>query len=415
MLVTQKNRLRKLTHEEFKIIQNMCHISKNLYNTALYYVKNYFDCTDDYFTYNDLAGSLKDNENYKLLFAQCAQQTLKVVDRSFKSFFHTLRQRSIGNYNKSVQLPHFLKKDGLFVLIFPSQHLRIRNRKIMIPISKTYREKYRITAKSIDITVPSFVTQTNLHELRIIPKYSHFEIEYVYEKIEQKVSTNQENVLGIDVGLDNLLTCVNGQTGESFIIDGRALKCYNQYYNKQVAQYQSTINKQAIVHRTKYLQRLDEARYWYINNYFNQAVNLVIKYCIDHQFGTIIIGENKEWKQEINIGKRNNQHFCFIPHGWLKYKLKSKCKYYGITYVTQEESYTSKCSFLDAEEMCHHDTYMGKRIKRGLFQSKSGIYLNADVNGALNIIRKSKRNILTDELCRGLMLSPKRISVMKST
>lgn len=413
MLITQKNRLRKLNSEEYHIIQNLCHISKNLYNTTLYTVKNYFTENNQYLPYNETAGILKTDLNYKLLYSQCAQQTLKIVDREFHSFFQVLVRKHNGMYNKPTHEPQFLKKDGLFILIFPSQQLRIRDGKILIPLSKTYRQKYNIIQKSIDILIPPFVTKENLHEVRIIPKYNHFEIEYVYDKPEISVSVNQENVLGIDVNLDNLLVCVNGQNGESFILDGRKLKSYNHWYNKTIAKYQSDINKRGIFTRTKYIQRISEKRYWYINNYFNQIVNKVIKYCLDHQIGTIIIGDNKEWKRNIDIGNKNNQNFCFIPHGWLKYKLQSKCEYYKIKYISHEENYTSKCSFLDLEELCHHEEYMGKRIERGLFRTSIGQLINADVNGSLNIIRKSKQNFsLTKELCSGLMLSPKRIIVI---
>ena len=127
-----------------------------------------------------------------------------------------------------------------------------------------------------------------------------------------------------------------------------------------------------------------------INNYFNQTVNKVIKYCINNEIGNIIIGDFKGIKQEINTGKINNQNFVSIPYGILKRKLEAKCNYYGIKYVSQEESYTSKCSALDLEKICKHETYLGKRIKRGLFRSKDNILINADVNGAINILRKYK-------------------------
>jgi len=227
------------------------------------------------------------------------------------------------------------------------------------------------------------------------------------------VNVDENKILGIDPGLDNLATCVNMQTGRSFIVDGRGLKSYNHRYNKRVADYQSKINKEKIVKRTRWLKTLDKKRYWFINNYLNQSVNKIVKYCIENKIGTVVIGENKEWKQEIHLGKRNNQNFVQIPHGIFRYKLKSKCKRIGIVYISQEESYTSKCSFLDNESIEHHNEYMGKRPKRGYFITRNGIEINSDVNGGSNIARKCKQWLINNErLCTGLMLNPRRVRVI---
>ena len=410
MIVTQKNKIRGLSKIEFKILKRMCHESKALYNTSLYYINNYFDINDEYLGYDEMAFILKTNEHYKMLYAACSQQILKVVDREFRSFFHVIKERKKGNYNRVVKTPKYLPKDSLFLLIYPSQKLKINDGKMFIPLSKKMRKE--TCKKGITIKVPNYITTEMLCEVRIAYRYNHFEIEFIYEKQEKYYKFDENKILTIDVGLDNLLTNVDCISGRSFIIDGRELKSYNRWYNKRVAKYQSIVNKQNITKRTKWLKALDGKRYWFINDYLNQCVNKIIKYCLENKIGTIVIGENKEWKQGINIGKRNNQNFMSIPHGILKYKIKCKCEFHGIKYITQEESYTSKCSFLDDESIEKHEYYLGKRITRGLFKSSEGILLNADVNGALNICRKSKQKINNNnQLCIGLSSSPVRVRV----
>jgi len=413
MLITQKNILRGLSKEQFKTLKLLCHYSKNVYNQGLYNVIRYFDAMDEYFTYDDNASNLKDKDNYKMLMAQTSQQILRIVDNGFRSFFHVIKKRREGLYNRRVSVPQFLPKDGEFLLIFTKQNSRIKDGYICFNLSKEFRNRHSPSFKTFSIRCPPFVTSTNIHEVRILPRYNHFEIEYIYESNDVKVDVDESKVLGIDIGLDNLATCANMQTGRSFIVDGRGLKSYNHRYNKRVAEYQSKINKEGIVKRTRWLKTLDKKRYWFVNNYMNQSVNKIVKYCIENKIGTIVVGENKEWKKEIHMGKRNNQNFVQIPHGILRFKLKSKCERIGIVYISQEESHTSKCSFLDNESIEHHDKYLGKRPKRGYFVTSKGTVLNADTNAAANIARKSKEWIMNnDRLCTGLTLNPRRVRVI---
>jgi IS605 OrfB family transposase len=375
-------------------------------------VVNYLDAMGEYFSYVDNASNLKDKDNYKMLLAQTSQQILKVVDRSFRSFFHVIKEKRKGNYNRSVSRPRFLPKEGEFILIFTKQNSKLVEGRFSFNLSKEFRNRHSPSFKTFSIRCPPFVTSTNLHEVRILPRYNRFEIEYVYEPSNVKVDVDESKVLGIDIGLDNLATCANMQTGRSFIVDGRGLKSYNHRYNKRVVEYQSKVNKEGIVKRTRWLKTLDKKRYWFVNDYMNQSVNKIVKHCIENRIGTIVVGENKEWKQEIHLGKRNNQNFVQIPHGIFRYKLRSKCERIGIAYISQEESHTSKCSFLDNESIEHHDKYLGKRPKRGYFVTSRGIVLNADTNAAANIARKSKEWLVNNErLCKGLTLNPRRVRI----
>ncbi len=412
MLITQKNVLRKLSKEQFSVLKLLSSYSKNVYNQGLYNVVNYFDALGEHFTYQDNAFNLKGTYNYKMLLAQSSQQVLRIVDNSFRSFFGLLKARKRGKYRKPVHRPRYLKKDGYFLLVFTKQNCRIKNGFLEFSLSKSFRERHEPSFKTFKVKSPPFVNSKNIHQVRIIPKYNHFEIEYVYEPEDISKKLNKDNTLGIDIGLDNLATCVDCKSGRSFIVDGRKLKSYNRWYNKRIAGYQSRINKEGITFRTKFLKKLDDKRYWYINDYLNQVVNIIIKYCVKNDIGTIIIGYNKEWKQKINIGRVNNQNFVQIPHGSLHYKLQCKCERLGIDLVKQEESYTSKCSFIDNETIEKHEKYLGKRIVRGLFKTKKGNLINSDVNGACNIVRKSnQRFVYNERLGKGLTLNPERVRV----
>jgi len=199
------------------------------------------------------------------------------------------------------------------------------------------------------------------------------------------------------MGLDNLATCYSN-SGATFIIDGRYLKSINHYYNKQVAYLKSIYDRQGIKY-SKRLLRLKRKRDFRINNYFNLAVKYITDYCIQNNIGNIVIGDFQDIKREINLGKKNNQNFVYIPYGLFKQKLKSKCEQFSINYILQDESYTSKASFIDKDNPASNSAFSGKRIKRGLYQTKDGLKINADVNGAANILVKYfKSNGLNREL-----------------
>jgi IS605 OrfB family transposase len=219
----------------------------------------------------------------------------------------------------------------------------------------------------------------------------------------------------VDLGLNNLATCVS-TNGASFIVDGRKLKSYNQWYNKSNAKLQSIKDKQGIKNLTKRQGRLLLKRNNQIRDYLSKTARYIIENCLRLDIGTLVVGINKGWKQDINIGKRINQNFVQIPFYSLKEKLKSLCKTYGIQYVEQEESYTSKASALDNDDIPIYNpnntvkyTFSGKRIKRGLYLSKDNIRINADCNGAWNIGRKSKHEGFS-QVSSGLLTSPLRIS-----
>ena len=222
--------------------------------------------------------------------------------------------------------------------------------------------------------------------------------------------------MGIDIGLDNLATCVTN-FGTSFILDGRRIKQINQNWNKRRAYLQSILMKQGR-YSSRLLERITLKRNNRVNDILKKIARYIVNFCIANDIGTAVCGYNPDFKRRVNLGKKINQQFVQIPFGALRQQLENLCARYGMEYIEQEESYTSKASFLDLDEIPIFDaekpytgSFSGKRIKRGLYRSKSGKLINADVNGAANILRKSKQKVNFEQLCTGLLDSPLRIRV----
>lgn len=414
MYLTLKQQVKHLSKKEFKNLKYLCHIAKNLKNQAIYNVRQHYFNNKKYLSYNENYKMLKDSENYKKLNSNMAQQILKEVDESFKSFFALLKLAKNGQYNGKIKLPNYLDKDGFTTLVIG--FVRLKDDMLIVPYSNSFRK----THKEIAIKLPLVLKGKKIKEIRIIPKQHsrYFEIQYTYEIEEVQRELNKENVLGIDLGIDNLCTCVTN-TGASFIIDGRKLKSINQYYNKINAKLQSIKDKQKIERTTLRQKRITRKRNNRINDYLSKAARTIVNYCLNNDIGKLVLGYNEDFQRNSNIGSINNQNFVNIPYGKLRDKLIYLCKLYGIEFKLQEESYTSKASFFDGDEIPIYDKenpqeyiFSGKRIKRGLYQTSTGKLINADCNGALNILRKSKVVDLSVLYNRGELNTPKRIRVV---
>ena len=415
MYLTLKQQVKHLSKEEFKILKYLCHIAKNLKNQAIYNVRQHYFQNKKYLSYNENYKMLKNSENYKKLNSNMAQQILKEVDGSFKSFFVLLKLAKNGQYNfKDIKLPKYLAKDGFTTLVIG--FVRLKDDILIVPYSNSFRKAH----KEIAIKLPPVLKDKKIKEIRIIPKQHsrYFEIQYIYKVEEVQRELNKNNVLGIDLGIDNLCTCVTN-AGASFIIDGRKLKSINQYYNKTNAKLQSIKDKQKIKRTTLRQKKITRKRNNRINNYLSKAARIIINHCLNNDIGKLVLGCNEDFQRNSNIGSINNQNFVNIPYGKLRDKLIYLCKLYGIEFKLQEESYTSKASFFDGDEIPIYDKensqeyiFSGKRIKRGLYQTSKGYQLNADCNGALNILRKSKVVDLSVLYNRGELNTPKRIRVV---
>jgi IS605 OrfB family transposase len=391
----------------------MCWYSARLYNFGLYNVRQNFIETKQYLPYPQNYHHCKTNENYQILPSVIGQQTLKIVDRSFKSFFGLLKAKRQSKYQSRVSIPKYLSKGEYFQLVIPKNGFQIKNDKIYIGISKQL--KVDTGLKNIVLDFPTQIEKENVVEIRIIPqqKATFFKMEVIYEVKEQNLNLTQSNVLSIDIGLSNLATCYDTPNNRAFIMDGKKIKSINYYWNKQNSRLQSIKDRQNIksyTHQQFVLKRKRENR---IKDVIRKISKYIVDYCITNDIGTIIVGHNKGWKQKINIGKRNNQNFVQVPFGYLMSMIESKCQEYGLRYLETQESHTSKCSAIDNEPVKHQEEYVGKRIKRGLFRSKDGFTINSDVNGAINIARKSKVTSMefTPKMVKGILAYPRRIRV----
>jgi IS605 OrfB family transposase len=236
----------------------------------------------------------------------------------------------------------------------------------------------------------------------------------VYEVSEEALNLDKDNALAIDLGIDNLATCVS-TVGTPFIMDGRKIKSINHQWNKEMARLRSISTKQGLK-TTERIQKITAKRNNRVNDTIKKTARYIADYCIENNIGTLVVGYNADFKRNSNIGKVNNQNFVQIPLGDLRQQLEFLCRKYGIEYVEQEESYTSKSSFLDKDALPEYKAeqvftgkFSGSRIYRGLYKSKNGTIINADVNGSANIMRKCKQNLNYEKLCNGLLASPQRI------
>ena len=378
-------------------------------------MRQYYFTEGEFLKYEKNYTLLKNSPNYRALNSNMAQQILKEVDGSFRSFFRLLKLSKQGKCAfRDCKLPHYLPKDGYTTLVIG--FVRLSGNKLILPFSNSFKK----THKPIQITIPPVLLDKKVKEIRIIPKANarFFEIQYIYEAecIQRDLNTN--HALALDLGISNLVTAVSSN-GKSFIIDGRRLKSINQWFNKENARLQSIKDKQHFGRKTTNRQKaIARDRNNKVNDYMNKAARKVIDCCITNDIGTLVVGYNETFQRNAPIGKQNNQNFVNIPYGQLRDKLEYLCELNGIAFVKQEESYTSKSSFWDKDDIPVYNAdnpgdyiFSGNRIHRGLYKTASGKTINADVNGALNIMRKSSVVDMNILYSRGEVDTPVRIRI----
>jgi len=368
-----------------------------LYNLANFHYRQFFFNLEEFLSYYDLQVILKDHETYKVLPAQTSQQILRLVIQNWTSFWRALKEyrKNPRKFFATPKMPNYKKKKGEFITIFTNQNTRIKNGMIYFPIKtrlppiKTRIEKYQ--------------------QIRIIPKGRYYIYEIIYHRAEKNLGLDKSRMLSIDLGINNLLTTANNIGLAPLIVKGKVVKSINQWYNKVRGLNRSYV---APSHpETKWMAIQTKKRNNRIKDYFHKTSRKLIDYCIDHNIGKIIIGYNEKWKQKSNIGKKNNQSFVSIPHYRLIKMIQYKAQLVGIETILTEESYTSKCSALDNEPIGKLNIYMGKRINRGLFLSNKGIKINADVNGAINIMKKVVPTALDGKGIEAMVLSPQIVKI----
>lgn len=264
--------------------------------------------------------------------------------------------------------------------------------------------------KNIIRPIKTKIGDNKLCQVRIIPQATCYVVEVIYEKKEQDLNLDKDNFLSIDLGLNNLCTCISNVGIKPFIVNGKIIKSFNQWYNKKRARLMSYIGDKGT---SKRLRRLNNYRNFWIEDKIHKVSRFIVNICIENNIGNLVVGLNKGWKNGVNLGKRINQKFVEIPFSKLVEKISYKCKLVGIDFQVHEESYTSKVDHLAFEKLGKHDVYLGKRKKRGLFQSSIGKLLNADINGAIGIGRKVFGDSYVSKIIgSGLAFNPVRVNIL---
>lgn len=391
-------------------ISKLCKVSNNLYNQALYVFRETLKNESKWLSYFELDKILKNTKNldgkinYRLLKAQCSQQVLKLLDNNIKSYYRSIQdyKKHPNKYKEKPGLPKYRKRGSEFNLYYPNQSCIIRNGKIIL-------------SKKLFVDIPQYEKYSglleNFKQVRILPNYAGYRIEVIYEVEDIEIpKSKEEKIASIDLGIDNLATLVSEDF--TYLFSGKFVKSYNKLFNKTLAKLNSIKDLQKIKGITKRIKKLYYDREQYIEDVFHKISRKIINLLTNSGITKLIVGYNKGWKQGVNMEKRNNQKFTQIPFARLISYLEYKCELAGIEIVTHEESYTSKCDSLAFEAIGKHENYLGKRKKRGLYQSSTGKLINADVNGALNIMRKvvdDSSNYVQRIIDRGLLFNPVRI------
>lgn len=395
-------------------IDELCNKSKNLYNRANYCLRQSYTKTkklpSEYELTTKFASRL--NVDYKALPAQTSQQIIKLLYKNWKSFFALTKDyhKNPTKYKGKPKLPSYKDKiTGRNILVFTNQQCKIKQSEAEFETeSKIHFPK--------QTNIPPLKTKVqNLQQVRIIPNTSGYIIEVVYNQTIQTVITKPNTFLSLDLGLNNLATSFNNTDYKSFIVNGKPLKSINQFYNKELARLKSHFKSNLKGSTSKKIKTLTLKRNNKITDYLHKTSRLIVDYAISNQIETIVIGNNADWKQKINLGKKTNQNFVQLPFEKLISQIQYKSLLVGIKVEVTEESYTSKTDHLAFETMQHIAKVdrLGKRVKRGLFQSSTGRLINADTNGSIGILRKvAGDDWLNNLISRGEVSTPYRINVV---
>ena len=393
MVILVEQHVIKANDPRFEAIDAAAFAAKNLYNLGNYTIRQSWLFGGDYIPFAQLYHLLKDTEAYRALPCKVSQLVLKQLDQNWRSFFAALRawQENPERFLGQPRPPRYKhKQQGRFLLIYNTQ-----------AISRRWLREGWVKPSGLDVFIRT--QQTNIKQVRIVPRRDHDVVEIVYEREPEEHDLDENLIAGVDLGIDNPITLTSNQPGFiPVVVNGRGTKSVNQYYNKRRAELQAQVGTRS----TKRLRRLTGKRNRKIKHLLHIASRRVIDHLVDQRVGTLVIGYNANWKQRVNIGRVNNPKFVSIPHGTLLHMLTYKAQLAGIQVVIQEESYTSKCSFLDGEHPHKREQYAGQRIARGLFRAADGTLINADVNGAYNIITKAFPNAF--EGIEGVVVHPVR-------
>jgi len=403
----------KPNNQYYKEIDNLCFLSKNLYNSCLYLIRQEYIHNKKNIMF-ELHHRMKNTEQYKALPAKVSSTVLNTVQLNFKSFFAALKVYEVNpsKFNSRPRLPNYLDKvDGRFFISYTNQAIS----------KKIFKVANKIKLSKSNIEFKTKITDFNVIDcVRIVPRTGYYVIELIYTVDDKQISLNNNRYSSIDLGVNNLAAVVsNIKEITPYIINGKSLKSMNQFYNKKKAELQSILEIRNNKYSSKQLNKLNLKRKCKIDNYLHKASKIIVNKLVTNNLNTLVIGKNNGWKQDVNKGKINNQNFVNIPHSRFIDMLSYKCERQGINVICKEESYTSKASFLDLDLIPTYKKgdstnykFSGRRIKRGQYKSKSGRLINADVNGAYNILSKAIPNAFSDGI-EGVGVHPINIKLIK--
>lgn len=398
---TEQTQIKK-NHPMWKVIDTFSFRSKNLYNAGNYIIRQEFINNKNYIKYREMDKLLQKTKEYKELMSQASQCTLQVLDRSWKSFFIAIKDysKNKGKYLGRPKLPGYKEKEGRFTWFLKNNQTYIEDGYLnfRLKVFNGFKFKTNVTDRLIAV--------------RFVPKGSSYTLEIIYEVEINEELPESKNICSIDLGVNNFATIVNNIGAQPIIINGKGIKSINQLYNKNRAKLQSELMLRHGKHWSKKLDVLTLKRNNRVKNFIHSASKQVIDYCQVLNIDTVVIGLNKTWKQESKMGDKTNQNFIFLPYDMFIKQLEYKCIDNNINFIQIEESYTSGTSFLDDELPIKENYNKSRRIYRGLFKSNNGNYINSDVNGALQIMKKVFPNVNIDGIKGSLI--PVILNVVKT-
>jgi len=359
------------------VIDEAAFKSKNLYNAALYEMRQAFICSGIYLSYEEMDKRMQSHEAYRALPAKVSQQVLRQLADAWKAFrgAKAAYEEDPSKFTGRPRLPKYKHKtEGRNILIYTIQ-----------AISRKGLKQGLIQPSMLAIEVKT--QQQNIDQVRIVPRKGFYVVEVVYEQATKQAPVNPAYYAGIDIGVNNLAALASNKPGfHPVVVNGRPVKSTNQFYNKRKAELQKKLGHTGTTAR---MERMTNRRNRRVDHYLHTASRYIIDLLVEEEIGVLVIGKNDGWKQECEMGKRNNQNFAQIPHARFIAMLSYKAELVGITVEITEESYTSKASFLDRDPLpvCVRSdntehTFSGKRVKRGLYRASGNRYINADLNGA---------------------------------
>lgn len=398
------------TDIDLAVLEYVCRESNNLYNSTMFEARKVFFECGKLLTKVDCQNRLKENKHFQAISNRAAQGVTHQVGDAISAYKELVSKAKKGDLNQKPKFPGYRVSGGMNKVSFCADFKLVGNL-IRMPLGGLCKAWFGLS--EFFVPMPSNLNFENIRQVRIVPKSGGFYAEYVYGLAAIPNDLDPAKVLGIDHGMNNWLTCVSN-IGTSFIVDGLHLKSLNQGYNKRVARLMSD---KPNGFWSKRLEGLTEKRNRQMRDAVNKAARIVVGYCIENDIGTLAFGWNKGQKDGANMGKKTNQKFVQIPTARLKGRIKQLCEINGIVFIETEESYTSKASFLDADSLPVYGEKpegwksSGKRVKRGLFRSAMNFYINADCNGAANIIRKvaTKLELCLSGVSRGSLTSPLKV------